>query len=223
MCCKKYLAVLFDLDGTLTDPGEGITNSVAYALNYYGIKVENKKDLECFVGPPLFACFEKYYGFSRQKAEAAVEKYREYFSVKGIFENEIFEDTENLLKDLKEQGIKVILATSKPEIYAEKILKHFNIDRYFDCVTGSLLSGERIDKAEVIKEALKRAGDLDAKDCIMVGDKSHDIIGAKKNGMKAVGVLFGYGSLEELQSAQPDYIVENFSELKKVLLKGETL
>ncbi len=218
MCCKKFSTVLFDLDGTLTDPAEGITNSVEYALNFYGIKVESKKYLECFIGPPLYASFEKYYGFSREKAEEAVAKYREYFAVRGIFENKLFDDTESLLKALKEQSIKVVLATSKPEVYAVKILEHFGIDKYFDCVTGSLLSGERIDKADVIKEALKRIGNKDKENCIMVGDRSHDIIGAKKNGVKNVGVLFGYGSLKELKDAGADYIAEDFDELKRILM-----
>lgn len=213
--------VFFDLDGTLTDPAEGITNSVEYALNYYGIKVESKKDLECFIGPPLYASFEKYYGFSREKAEEAVAKYREYFGTKGIFENRLYSGTKEFLERLKKEGKKIILATSKPEVYAVRILEYFDILKYFDETVGSLLSGERVNKDEVIKEALIRMGNPPVKECIMVGDRSHDIIGAKKNNMCSIGILHGYGSAEELQEAGADFIVKDYSEAQNIILKKE--
>ena len=218
MCFNKYEIILFDLDGTLTDPGIGITNSVAYALNYYGIKVEDKKELECFIGPPLFASFEKYYGFSHEKAVEAVEKYREYFSVTGIFENKLYSDTKKALEKIKESGKKIILATSKPEVYANRILEYFDINKYFDKVVGSLLNGERINKGDVIKYALHKAGCPNKKTCIMIGDRSHDIIGAKENGIDSIGVLYGYGSREELSKAGADYIAENFEDILKIIL-----
>ena len=217
----SYNYVFFDLDGTLTDPAEGITNSVEYALNYYGIKVENKKELECFIGPPLYASFEKYYGFSHHKAIEAVEKYREYFSDKGIFENRLYKGTEEFLGKLKKEGKKIILATSKPEVYAVRILEHFDILKYFDETVGSLLSGERVNKSDVIKEALKRIGNPPLENCIMVGDRSHDIIGAKENEMSSMGVLYGYGSKEELTEAKADYIVNNYEEIEEIVLKKE--
>lgn len=219
MSLKKYDVILFDLDGTLTDPAEGITNSVEYALKYYGITVENKSELECFIGPPLYASFEKYYGFSKEKAIEAVAKYREYFGTKGIFENRLFDGVKEFLEELKNNGFKIVLATSKPEVYALKILEHFDIERYFDCVVGSLLSGERVDKADVINECLKRLKNINAKNCVMIGDREHDIIGAKKNNMDSIGVLFGYGDRKELESANADYIVSSFEEINGILTK----
>ncbi len=212
-----YKYILFDLDGTLTNPFEGITNSVAYSLESYGIMVTDKKELACFIGPPLYESFEKYYGFSKKGAVAAVEKYREYFADKGIFENVVYDGAEELLKYLKEKGCVVALATSKPQVYARRILKHFGLEKYFDCVVGSLLSGRRVKKGEVIAEALKRLGNPPKEKCIMIGDKSHDTIGAKENGITAVGVLFGYGSVQELNTAGADYIVNNFQEIKTIL------
>ncbi len=215
-----YNYVFLDLDGTLTDPAEGITNSVAYSLTHYGITVENKKELECFIGPPLYASYEKYYGFSHDKAIEAVEKYREYFSNKGIFENRLYDGTKEFLGKLKKEGKKIILATSKPEVYAVRILEHFDILKYFDETVGSLLSGERVNKSDVIKEALKRIGNPPLENCIMIGDRSHDIIGAKENGMDCIGVLYGYGSVKELQEAGADFIVKNYSEAQNIILNG---
>lgn len=211
----SYNYIFLDLDGTLTDPAEGITNSVAYSLRHYGITVENKKDLECFIGPPLYASYEKYYGFSHDKALEAVDIYREYFSDKGIFENRLYDGTKEFLENLKKRGKKIILATSKPEVYAVRILEHFDILKYFDETVGSLLSGERVNKGDVIKEALERVGNPPLENCIMIGDRSHDIIGAKENKMRSVGVLYGYGSKEELAQAKADYIVNNFAEIEK--------
>ena len=134
-----YNYILFDLDGTLTDPGRGITNSVAYALEKFGVSVSDKKELYKFIGPPLTDSFEKYYGFSEEDALIAVEYYREYFKPKGIYENEIYSGVPELLKSLKESGKTVILATSKPEIFAIEILKYFGIDEYFDFVAGATL------------------------------------------------------------------------------------
>ena len=211
----KY--VLFDLDGTLTDPFEGITNSVAYSLKGYGIEVADRKELSCFIGPPLYESYENYYGFSKEKAVEAVEKYREYFSVTGLFENKVYFGVEELLKDLIDKGIKVVLATSKPEIFAKRILEHFNLDCYFTEVVGSMLSGERVKKGDVIKEALRRLNNPSKETLIMVGDRSHDILGAKENGLLSVGVLYGYGSREELSNSGADFIVKNIDELKKIL------
>lgn len=217
MCYKKYEIILFDLDGTLTDPFEGITNSVAYSLNSYGISVPDKSELKCFIGPPLFASFEKYYGFSREKAIEAVDRYREYFRDKGIFENRLYDGTVELLTRLKEKGKKIVLATSKPELFALRILKFFDIEKYFDVVVGSTMDGSLINKGDIIRVALEKIGSPDKKNCIMIGDRSHDIIGAKQNGIDSIGVLYGYGSKEELVEANPDYIAENFNELEKIL------
>ncbi len=217
MCSKNYEIILFDLDGTLTDPFEGITNSVAYSLLSYGIEVEDKSELKRFIGPPLFASFEKYYGFSKEKAIEAVEKYREYFRDKGIFENRLYDGTVELLNKLKQKGKKIVLATSKPEAFALRILKFFRIEQYFDTVVGSTMDGSLINKGDIIRVALEKIGAPDKKYCVMIGDRSHDIIGAKQNGIDSIGVLYGYGSREELREARPDYIAENFEEIEKII------
>lgn len=212
--------IFFDLDGTLTDPGLGITNSVMYALERYGIDVKDRSELYRFIGPPLSESFERFYGFSKEDAVQAVEVYREYFSVKGLYENEVFQGIEKLLKDLKAQGKMVCLATSKPETFATKILEHFNLIQYFDYISGSMLSGERTNKAEVI-EWLFKCFDQDGiiwnkEDIVMIGDREHDVKGAHKNHIPVIGVLFGYGSEEELTSAGSDALacsVENLHEM----------
>lgn len=213
--------IFFDLDGTLTDPREGITKSVAYALEYYGIHVEDTDSLCKFIGPPLAGAFEEFYGFSKEKAEEAVWKYRERFSTIGIFENSVYDGIEEMLKRLKKAGFKLVVATSKPTVYSKKILEHFGLSEYFDEVVGSELNGERTDKAEVIEYALKTQNAVRS-ETIMVGDRKHDIIGAAKNGLKSVGVLFGYGGLKELKEAGADRIAGSVSELEKILLsEGE--
>lgn len=210
-----YNVILFDLDGTLTDPGRGITNSVAYALNKFGIEVADKKELYKFIGPPLTDSFEKYYGFSSEDAIAAVEYYREYFKPKGIYENEIYEGIPELLKSLKENGKTVILATSKPEIFAKEILKYFGIDVYFDFVAGATLDKTRTKKGDVIAYALNSIGVTDKEKCLMVGDREQDINGARQNGIDSLGVLYGYGDMQELTNAKSTYIVEAVTDIIK--------
>ena len=209
---------LFDLDGTLTDPGVGITSSVQYALRAYGIEVEDRTKLNCFIGPPLHESFIKYYGFSNLMAFDAITKYREYYSTRGIFENEVYDGIPELLSALKEAKKTVIMATSKPECYARQIADHFDITKYFDCITGSELDGRRVDKAEVIECALERVGEPDRGECVMIGDRMHDIVGAKKAGISSVGVLYGYGSREELTENGADRIAESVSGLRDMLL-----
>jgi len=209
--------ILFDLDGTLTDPGEGITNSVAYALSKYGIEVEDKTTLNVFIGPPLHESFQKYYGFSTLLSFDAVTKYREYYHDRGIFENRLYDGVADMLKSLKERGKTLIMATSKPTVFAERIAEHYGFREYLDVLVGSELDGKRVDKAEVIEEALRQAGCPDRDKCIMVGDRMHDIVGAKKNSLPSIGVLYGYGSYEELSEAGADIIVETVDELTKLL------
>ena len=202
-------AVLFDLDGTLTDPYEGITRSVQYALARYGINVEDRGPLAAFIGPPLNESFMKYYGFSEEESYRAVEVYREYFRPKGIFENELYPGTVTLLERLTDAGKEVILATSKPEIFAKQVIEHFNIAKYFSKVVGSELDGRRTDKAEVIKAALEGTDGP----AVMVGDRMHDVAGANANGIPAIGVLWGYGSREELENAGAWKTVSDTDEL----------
>lgn len=214
---KQYQYIFFDLDGTLTEPKVGITKSVAYALKYYGIHVEDLDTLCPFIGPPLKDSFMKYYGFDDAKAEEAVEKYREYFRPYGIYENEMYEGVDNLLKQLKECGKTIVLATSKPTVFAEIILKHFGLRSYFDCVVGSELDGTRVKKGDVIAYALEEIGVTDKSKVVMIGDRDNDILGAKENGLDCIGVLYGHGSREELQTAGADAIVETVEELSSSL------
>lgn len=217
---NKKKVILFDLDGTLTDPGVGITNSVMYALEKYGITVSDKSELYKFIGPPLMQSFEKYYGFDQNKAERAVALYREYFQDRGIFENEIYDGIQQLLDALKVQGKVIGLATSKPEIYAKQILEHFGLDGYFDFISGSMLNGERTDKGEVIAWAIQLLGEKQRytlEEIVMIGDREHDVIGARKNGLASIGVLFGYGSREELTWAGADAVVSSVCELAEML------
>ena len=210
-----YNYILFDLDGTLTDPGRGITNSVAYALEKFGVSVSDKKELYKFIGPPLTDSFEKYYGFSEEDALIAVEYYREYFKPKGIYENEIYSGVPELLKSLKESGKTVILATSKPEIFAIEILKYFGIDAYFDFVAGATLDKTRNKKGDVIAYALESMNVTDKSKCLMIGDRDQDINGAKQNGIDSLGVLYGYGDFEELSNAGATYIAKTVDEIIK--------
>lgn len=212
-----YKHVLFDLDGTLTDPGVGITNSVAYALKKYGIEVQNSKDLFKFIGPPLHESFELFYAFSKEKARKAVEYYREYYRERGIFENFLYTGIPELLTSLHSLGYTLMLATSKPEVFAKQILDHFALSKYFTHVAGSNLDGTRTKKAEVIDYALSCSGVYEKTSAIMVGDREHDILGAKAIGIDSMGVLFGYGSRAELKNAQPTYLAEQVEDIQHIL------
>ena len=212
-----YQYIFFDLDGTLTDPGIGITNSVAYALKKWNIEVAERSELYKFIGPPLEESFRKYYGFSQEDALKAVDAYREYFSVKGLYENTIFEGTESVLQKIKESGRKVVLATSKPQEFAEIILKHFHIAGYFDHVAGATMDGTRNKKADVITYALELCGNPDKKQIVMVGDREHDIHGANANGLDSIGVLCGYGDREELANAGATYITDKIEDVWELI------
>lgn len=215
----KFNTLLFDLDGTLTDPAMGITNSVMYALKKFGIDETDRQKLYKFIGPPLVDSFEKYYGFSKEKSVKAVEYYREYFAPKGIFENAVIDGTTDCLKTLKNSGIKMVLATSKPIIFANKILDHFDLAKYFDITVGSNLDGTLGTKGEVVAKALELSGVTDLKTAAMIGDRKHDVLGAKENGITPIGVTFGYGSVKELTDAGAEYIINSMDELTKFLLK----
>ena len=214
----KYKYVLFDLDGTLTDPVEGITNSIIYALKKYNIEISGREELYKFIGPPLLESFEKYYGFSKEEAKKALEYYREYYKDKGIFENLVYDGCEDLLKELKDKGLLLIVATSNPEVFAKKILEYFDIAKYFTFIAGSNLDGSRVKKGEVIEYALKCCNIVDLSKALMIGDREHDIIGAKSIGIASIGVLFGYGDRNELENAGADFIAETVADIKKFLL-----
>lgn len=213
---KKYETVLFDLDGTLTDPGEGVTNSVAYALEKFGISVSDKRELYRFIGPPLLYSFENFYGFSESDAKKALGYYREYYSKTGIFQNAIYDGIKGLLSDLKKSGKKLIVATSKPEHFAKIVLEHFDILKYFDFLGGASLDESRSEKNEVMEYAVKTCN-IEVSKAVMIGDRHFDIDGAKLFGMDSIGVLFGYGTREELEEAGATYIVSSADEIRKIL------
>lgn len=213
---KKY--ILFDLDGTVTDPMIGITKSVQYALRKFNIEVENLNDLCKFIGPPLKDSFMNFYGFNEEDALKAITFFREYFSVNGLYENTVYENFEDMLIALKEQNKSLIIATSKPTVFAEKILEHFNLKKYFDFIAGSNLDNTRTKKADVISYALEQQGLTETSEIIMIGDREHDVIGAKALGIESIGVLHGYGSYEELSNSGATYIVKDVKELKSLLM-----
>lgn len=218
---KKYL--LFDLDGTLTDPKEGICTCVQYALASFGIEEPDLDKLEPFIGPPLKDSFMKYYQMDEAKAQEAVEKYRERFREKGIFENKLYAGIPEMLRALNSKGMFMAVASSKPTVFVRQILEHFEIAKYFKVVVGSELDGTRSRKEEVVSEALRQLFDqrpVEKNQVYMIGDRSFDVEGAHAMGIEAVGVTYGYGSMEELKEAKSDYIVRSVEELQKFLLRG---
>lgn len=212
----KY--AFFDLDGTLTDPGIGITNSVAYAIEKMGDAAPPREDLYVYIGPPLVDMFQEKQGYSPEGARQALSYYREYFTVKGIFENKMYEKIPEMLGKIKEKGFKTVLATSKPQPFAETILEHFDLKKYFDFIAGSTLDETRTKKHEVIEYALESLGNPDKDNVYMIGDRKHDVSGARQTGVHSIGVLYGYGSREELQNAGAENIVGSVEELEELLL-----
>ena len=212
-----FQSILFDLDGTLTDAAPGITNSVKYALSKFGRDETDDNKLRKLLGPPLISSFMEFYGFSKEKAQKAVEYYREYFVPHGIFENEVYSGIPKLLQKLKADGKTLIIATSKPETFAVQIAEHFEIDSYFDLIAGSNLDNTRSKKAQVIEYALKTLGILDRAHAVMIGDREHDIKGAKKTGLRSIGVLYGYASPGELENAGADFTANSPEELYTII------
>ena len=198
---------LFDLDGTLTDPALGITNSVMHALEKYDIHVEDRSELYPFIGPPLDYSFKTFYGFTDEQAIQAIKYYREYFSVTGLFENKVYDGIPETLEELKNKGVIIALATSKPYEFSVRILEHFDLMKYFDFVGAATMDGKISKKEDVISNLLEKMGADDKASILMIGDRYHDIDGAKANGLKSAGVLWGYGSQEELKNAGADYLV----------------
>ena len=213
-----YQYILFDLDGTLTNSELGITTCVQHALKRFGIEVDDRSKLRPFIGPPLGESFQVYYGLSEEESEQAIKYYRERFSVKGLYENEVYEGVEKTLQTLKDSGKRLIIATSKPEEFTLVILEYFDLLKYFDFVAGATLDGSRGEKADVIRYALEKYGIEDKSEAIMIGDRKFDILGAKENGLASMGVLYGFGDKEELTEAGADYIVETAEDIAKMLL-----
>ena len=217
--------ILFDLDGTLTDPKIGITSCVQYALKAFGIDEPDLDKLEVFIGPPLKDSFMEFYGFDTEKADKAVEKYRERFNEKGIYENEIYPHIETMLETLYNSGKKLAIASSKPTPLVERILDYFHIKQYFDYIVGSNFDGTRGKKEEVVEEALRLMlpAELTLAErksrVAMVGDRRFDIEGAKAHGLTSVGVSFGYAQEGELEKAGADFIVDTVEELTERLVR----
>ena len=214
---KSYSTILFDLDGTLSDSSQGIINSIIYALEKYDVKDYDMPLLRKFLGPPLHESFEKFMGFDKEKSLQAVKLYREYFSSKGLFENEIYGGVSNLLQNLKENGKALIVATSKPQLFTDRTMEHFNLAKYFDFIAGSNMDTTRSKKAEVIEYALSECNIKDKSKVVMIGDRAEDMIGAQTVGVDSIGVEYGYGTFDELKNAGATYIVKTIGELKDLL------
>lgn len=212
---KKY--ILFDLDGTLTDPKEGITRSVQYALSKCGIKADCEQLLD-FIGPPLRDSFAEYYGFDDKKCDDAIAYYRERFSTVGLFENKVYPGVPETLAKLNNLGYRLAIATSKPTVYTIKICDKYGLTPYFDVIAGSELDGRNSKKRDVIANVVDEFG-CQIQEAVMVGDRKHDIIGAKECGMQSIGVRCGYAKENELEDNGTDYIVSDVTKIIDIILK----
>lgn len=210
--------ILFDLDGTLTDSKLGIINSILYSLCELDIHESNINKLNTFIGSPLRESFASQYRLSENMADKAVSAFREYFSTKGLFENQLYLGVEDMLKSLSSQDFKLFVATSKPTVFAKQILQHFGLDKYFIEIAGSSLDKTLTDKTEIISKIVT-CNNLQAKNSLMVGDRKYDIIAAKNNSMTTMAVTYGYGSLQELSLYCPDYTVINCEEIVSTVIK----
>ncbi len=215
---KPYSNILFDLDGTLTDSAEGVINSIKYALSQYGIE-GTPEEFKKLIGPPLQHSFQKIYGFNEEEAQKVVEHYRDYFREKGILENRLYPGIPGLLAALKGQNCRIYLATSKPTVFAEKVLSNFEISSFFNEIVVSNLDGSRVLKAEVIGEVIRLAGGMAPTETVMVGDRREDIAGAKAHQFHSIAVSYGYATLEELEAAKPDAIAGTVAELQELLIR----
>ena len=215
---KKYKYIFWDLDGTISDSASGIANSISYAIEKMGTEIPSKETLKKFVGPHLAESLSMYLGYSPEQIEAAIKYFREYYEKKGIEENEMYCGIEELLIKLRDAGYSCVLATSKPEPFARTILKRYGIDSYFLYIAGSTIDETRTKKAEVIAYALETCKITDKSQVVMIGDRSHDVIGAKENGLDCIGVLYGYGDRPELEEAGALAIAADLSELASILI-----
>ncbi|MBP3489637.1 MAG: HAD hydrolase-like protein [Roseburia sp.] len=212
-------AVLFDLDGTIINSEEGITRCVQYALRAYGIEEPDRKKLLCFIGPPLDPVFRERYGMTDEEAWQAVEKYRERFDVKGIFECCLYDGVREAIVRLKEAGYVLALASSKPETACERILEHFSLRQYFDEVVGSTLDGSISTKQEVLEELGRRMADcqIGKDEMCLIGDTKYDAAGAKAFGIRCIGVGYGFGTKEELLSAGAEAVFDQIEEVERYI------
>lgn len=214
---KTYDVLLFDLDGTLTDPSVGITNSVMYALRHMGVEPPERRALYKFIGPPLMDSFAQEYGFSQEEARQAISWYREYFQDRGIFENAPYPGIADVLHALRGTGKRLLVATSKPEIFARRILERFGLIDAFEFVAGANLDETRTRKHEVIAYALETCGICEKDSAVMIGDREHDVLGARREGLDCIGVLYGFGSREELLGAGAIALAETVWDVARLL------
>lgn len=214
---KQY--ILFDLDGTLTESAPGIINSLKYALERLGVQDYDRAILNKFIGPPLAVSFEKFFGFKGEKCNNAIKIYREYFSEKGLFENAVYPGVEDMLDTLKSAGLKLAVATSKPEVYARRILDKFGLSGYFEVICGIPLDNEHMTKAQVIARAINELGAANKQAALMVGDRDYDVAGAHQNGIECLGVTYGYGSRDELEKAGAEYIAVSAENTAELIIK----
>lgn len=215
---KKY--ILFDLDGTIIDSKKGIINAILYAnekMEQFNISDEV---LTSFIGPPLLESFMSHFNYTVEEGQKAIEHYRVYFKDKGVNECHLYPGIDDMLKRLYKDGYKLAIATSKPTVFAKKILEGFGVDQYFECINGSFLDGRRSLKSEVIESVIDDLSIEDKKTMVMIGDREHDIIGAKTHDILSIGVRYGFALEDELESAQADVIVENVSDLYECIKNG---
>lgn len=215
----KLKNVLFDLDGTVTDPLDSITGGVAYALEKFGIIETDLNKLKPFVGPPLFDSFQEFYGFTPEQAREATKYHREEFVKTGLYQNRLYEGMDKLLRELKEKGVRVMLATSKPVEFATTILELAGVKESFDFIGGNDLKESRPKKELVLQYVLENNPGITAENTLMIGDRKFDVVGAHAFGLKCVGVLYGYGSREELETYGADYIVDDVAALRDFLME----
>lgn len=210
----KYKVILFDLDGTLTDPQEGICKSINFALEHFGVQPKPLWQLTKYIGPPLLDSFAELLG--QENAAAAVAKYRERFSVTGLYENEIYPNVKETLEILHKKGYILCTASSKPQVFVEKILKHFEIDKYFTVIGGASLDGKIGEKEDVINLVIEQLAS-DRKEIVMVGDTRFDLIGAQKMQLDAIGVTYGFGSQDELCRYPHIALIDDISHIVNIL------
>lgn len=213
---KKYNVIAFDLDGTLTNPERGLLSAFVYCFKKLGVPYDSKDSLKKYIGPPLYDEWQKDFGWSFEEASFAVEVFREYYNIYGWWDNEVYSGIEELLRELKARGKRLVVATSKPEVTAKKVLRHFGLDKYFDYIAGASMNGSEDLKWQILNRALSAVG-AEKSESVLVGDRKYDAEGAKICGIDSLGVLWGHGSREELEKADFTYIAESTEEVTKII------
>ena len=214
---REYSVIAFDLDGTLTDPKAGLIAGFVYAFKKLSIPYESEESLTRFIGPPLWEAWKNEFGFTDEETERAILTFREYYNVYGWWDNRIYPGISELLSSLKARGKTLVVATSKPEDTAKKVLHLFGIDKYFDFIGGADGHKKRDKKEEVIKYSLDAVGATDPRGVLMVGDRCFDALGARAFGVDSVGVLWGHGTEEEIRASGFNYIISEPQELLSIV------